>query len=182
MLQSHLVNDENLVVLLGHLLPTVGDVAAAMLGVDLNTTKCKRLSETTRYFYIRDKVVCIISRHVQAIENVVVLYVNVNIPCPQQRSPRVWPGQCREDHWSHCTRPGQLQWGCDLGGKYIRTSQLCHCCHLSSDLTIGGVHPGQVTVTRSYQDLRRERGRECLYFCEAEILTSYSSRLSSSPP
>ena len=115
MFQSHLVNDENLVVLLGHLLPTVGDVAAAMLGVDLNTTKCKRLSETTRYFYIRDKVVCIISRHVQAIENVVVLYVNVNIPCPLQRSPRVWPGQCREDHWSHCTRPGQLQWGCDLG-------------------------------------------------------------------
>ena len=126
MLQSHLVDDEDLVVLLGHLLPTVGDVAAAMLGVDLNTTKCKRLSETTRYFYIRDKVVCIISRHVQAIENVVVLYVNVNIPCPQQRSPRVWPGQCREDHWSHCNPPGQLQWGCDLGGNISSaTAAIC---------------------------------------------------------
>ena len=36
MFQSHLVNDEDLVVLLGHLLPTVRDVAAAVVRVHLN--------------------------------------------------------------------------------------------------------------------------------------------------
>ena len=30
----------------------------------------------------------------------------------------------------------------------------------SRDVTIGGVHPGQVTVPRSHEDLRRERERE----------------------
>ena len=46
MLQPHLVNDENLVVLLGYLLPTVGDVAAAVLGVHLNTIQCIILLKT----------------------------------------------------------------------------------------------------------------------------------------
>ena len=45
MFESHLVNDEDLVVLLGDLLPTVRDVAAAVLRVHLNTVKCKDLSE-----------------------------------------------------------------------------------------------------------------------------------------
>ena len=44
MFESHLVNDEDLVVLLGDLLPTVRDVAAAVLRVHLNTVKCKDLS------------------------------------------------------------------------------------------------------------------------------------------
>ena len=35
MLQSHLVNDQDLVVLLGNLLPTVGDVTASVLRVYL---------------------------------------------------------------------------------------------------------------------------------------------------
>ena len=44
---------------------------------------------------------------------------------------------------------GDVTWG---GNIRIRRQ----CCHLSSDLTIGGVHPGQVTVTRSHEDLGRE--------------------------
>ena len=50
MFESHLVDDEDLVVLLGHLLPTVRDVAAAVLRVHLDTVKCKVLSQILRSF------------------------------------------------------------------------------------------------------------------------------------
>ena len=134
MLQPHLVNDEDLVVLLGNLLPTVGDVAAAVLGVHLNTIQCIIIDEIsgltiivvffskTTPIHFSDKVACIICQ-IGCVEKVVIVIINNYLalkisPCPQQRSPRVWPAQCREDHCCRCIRPGRLQWGCDLGGEY----------------------------------------------------------------
>ena len=34
----------------------------------------------------------------------------------------------------------------------------------SRDVTIGGIHPGQVTVPRSHKDLRKERKRDSCVF------------------
>ena len=88
MLQPHLVNDENLVVLLGNLLPTVGDVAAAVLGVHLNTIQCIIIDEIsgltiivvffskTTPIHFSDKVACIICQ-IGCVEKVVIVIVKL---------------------------------------------------------------------------------------------------------
>merc|ERR550539_1335131 len=86
MFQPHLVNDEDLIVLLGHLLSTIGDVAAAVLRV-----------------------------HLPHSEGVL-----VSGPADVER---------------------------------IIAAIVSSLDSSSRDVTIGGVHPGQVTVPRSHEDI-----------------------------